>query len=117
MYRIRTIGKQKNSRLKSISIIKNELGYCMKSAKDHLDTLLNGNLDFEIDSYQRKVYNSIFKNIEYEEIEDIMDLNSIKYQLLEEQQHKDAHVWFDSLEEYEQEYVRTLQSEMIPRAN
>jgi len=118
MYRIKSIGKQKNYRIKSISIIKNELGFCMKGAKQRLDEILDGNFDFEIDSYQRKAYNSIFEDIEYIELEDyVMDLGSSKYQILEAQQHEEAHRWFDNLSNEEKEYVKTLQSEMIPKVN
>jgi len=118
MYRIKSIGKQKNYRIKTISIIKKELGFCMKGAKQHLDEMLDGDFDFDVDNYQRKIYDSLFEDIEYNEMEEYdMDLGSSKYQILENQQHEEAHEWFDNLSDKEKEYVKTLQSEMICRAD
>jgi len=118
MYRIKSIGKQKNYRIKTISIIKNELGFCMKGAKQHLDEMLEGDFDFDIDDYQRKTYNSLFEDVEYIELEENnMDIYSSKYQLLESQQYEEAVEWFEKLGDKEKEYVKTLKRGMICRAD
>ena len=112
MKRIKKLGKLKINRLTAILLIKNELGFCLKSAKDFFDKLIDTDLhlDEEMENYWFKTLDKIFDNIEYfpEETEDsyCMDLSSSKYWSIEyEELIKKTEYWYENLSDEDKKFA------------
>jgi hypothetical protein len=119
--KILSLGKLKNNRIKSISIMKNEFGLCPKSAKELLDKMLNEKFnDFYIEDYNIDILNKLFDIVEFKydfEDDNIMDLGSSKYGMIQYQDELDeAQKWYDELDEKHKEYVDRLIQNSFPVA-
>jgi len=117
--KILKLGNLKNSRIKSISIIKKDLGISPKESKDLLDKLLDNKFDdIYLEDYHIETVHKLFDYLDYEydygEEKSCMDLGSSKYGMIEYQENlKDANDWYEKLTDKEKEYIKILNQPLI----
>jgi len=118
--KILKLGNLKNSRIKSISIIKNGLGLLPKESKDLLNKLLDDKFDdIYLEDYHIEIIDKIFDYVDFEydcgiEEGNSMDLGSSKYGMIEYQENLEkAQTWYDKLSDEEKEYINILNPPLI----
>jgi len=111
VYKITTLGELKHiNRIKTISIIKNELWITIMEARDYYDNLVENYWKLEFVENEIETLNLVFRDLEYKEMEDqvTMDLASAKYAMIENQERLDAENWYETLSDEEKNYVNKL---------
>ena len=110
--KIKSIGNLKISRIKAISLIKNELHFGLKESKIFLDKLINRiHLnEWQLNIFETEIIKMIFNSVE------IVEKTAVNEDIIKNELYDNATQWYNKLPEIEKNYVDILKRGMIATA-